>query len=203
MSDKDKKLDFDLGFLDEESPKPKQPIQKKQKEEPKPEFTNTIKRHWKTIAVVGGVLLIVILAASDDGTTSTQTYTPPSTNQVRNVSADNDLVEYGEYRCTQYHYNKAVGLSPSETEQALKSAQFSMDLRANELERLQREIEYSYVNEYSSQWEIYDYNDNVDTYNAKLTSYQRDATVLDSRIDRFNAQVEAHNRYLIQNCTPR
>ncbi len=78
-----------------------------------------------------------------------------------------------------------------------------MDLRASELERLERELKYSYVTEYSSQYEIDDYNANVNTYNSKLTAYQRDATALESRIDRFNAQVAAHNNYLTQNCTPR
>jgi peptidoglycan hydrolase CwlO-like protein len=78
-----------------------------------------------------------------------------------------------------------------------------MENRANELERLQGEIENSYVSEYSSQWEIDDYNDTVNTYNAKLTSYKRDVAALDTRIDRFNTQVAAHNNYLMQNCTPR
>ena len=203
MSDKNKKLDFDLGFLDEESPKLKQPI-RKEHTKPQSEAASSIKWNWKTISIIAGVIMVIIwIASSEDSTTPTSTYTPPSTNQVRNISADDDSVEYGEYRCSQYHYNKAVALSPSETEQQLKSAQLSMDIRSNELERLQREIENSYVSEYSSQWEIDDYNDNVNTYNSKLNSYKRDATALDSRVDRFNAQVEAHNRYLTQNCTPR
>jgi peptidoglycan hydrolase CwlO-like protein len=203
MSEKDKKLDFDLGFLDEESPKSKQPIRKDHAKAP--ETASSTKWNWKTISIVAGVIIVIIwIAASEDNSsTPTSTYTPPSTNQVRNVSAGDDSVEYGEYRCSRYHYDKAVALSPSETEQTLKSAQLSMDIRANELERLQREIENSYVNEYSWQWEIDDYNDNVNTYNSKLTSYKRDATALDSRIDRFNAQVAAHNNYLTQNCTPR
>jgi peptidoglycan hydrolase CwlO-like protein len=199
MSEKDKKLDFDLGFLDEESPKPKQPIRKES-----PEATSSIKWNWKTISIIAGVIIVIVwIASSEDSTTSTSTYTPPSTNQVRNVSADEDSVIYGEYRCSRYHYDKAVALSPSETEQTLKSAQSSMDLRASELDRLERELKYSYVTEYSSQYEIDDYNAKVNTYNSKLTSYKRDVTALDSRIDRFNTQVAAHNNYLIQNCTPR
>jgi len=202
MSEKDKKLDFDLGFLDEESPKPKQPIRKEHTKAP--EATISIKWNWKTISIIAGVIIVIIwIASSEDSTTPTSTYTPPSTNQVRNVSADEDSIIYGEYRCSRYHYDKAVALSPSETEQTLKSAQSSMDLRASELKRLERELKYSYVTEYSSQYEIDDYNAKVNTYNSKLTSYKRDATALDSRIDRFNAQVVAHNNYLTQNCTPR
>lgn len=203
MSDKDKKLDFDLGFLDEESPKPKQAI-RKDHAKPQSETASSINWNWKTISIIAGVIIVIIwIASSEDSTTPTSTYTPPSTNQVRNISADDDSVEYGEYRCSRYHYDKAVALSPSESEQTLNSAQFSMDTRASELERLQREIEYSDVNDYSSQWEIDDYNEKVNTYNYKLTSYKRDATALDSRIDRFNAQVAVHNNYLTQNCTPR
>jgi len=202
MSEKDKKLDFDLGFLDEESPKPKQPIRK---DSLKSETTSSKKWSWKTILIVAGVIMVIIWigASEDNSSTPTSTYTPPSTSQVNNVSAGDDSVEYGEYRCSRYHYDKAVALSPSESEQTLKSAQLSMEIRANELDRLQREIENSYVNEYSSQWEIDDYNDKVNTYNSKLTAYKRDATALDSRIDRFNAQIAAHNNYLMQNCTPK
>lgn len=202
MSEKDKKLDFDLGFLDEESPKPKQPIRKEHAKAP--EAASSIKWNWKTISIIAGVIIVIIwIASSEDSTTPTSTYTPPSTNQVRNVSADDDSVEYGEYRCSRYHYDKAVALSPNESEQNLKSAQSSMDLRASELERLERELKYSYVSEYSSQYEIDAYNAKVNTYNSKLTSYKRDATALDSRIDKFNAQVAAHNNYLTRNCTPK
>lgn len=203
MSDKDKKLNFDLGFLDEESLKSKQPINKTR---PKPESKreSLIKWNWKTISTIVGVIVLIIwLASSEDSSKPTSAYTPPSTNQVGGVSDDNDFVEYGEYRCSLYHYNKAVEMDPSESEPALKSAQLSLELRANEIERLGNELKYNNVTEYSSQWEIDNYNTDVNTYNSKLAAYQRDATALDPRIDRFNTQVEAHNRYLIQNCTPR
>lgn len=203
MSEKDKKLDFDLGFLDEESPKPKQQIQK----EPAKTLgtASTTKWNWKTISIAVGVIIVIVWISVSEGNsrTSSSTYTPPNNSQVRNVATGNDSIEYGEYRCFRHHYDKAVALSPEESEQTLKNAQLSMDIRANELERLRREIEYSYITEYSPQWEIDDYNDKVNTYNSKLASYQRDAATLNARIDRFNSQIEAHNQYLIQNCTPR
>jgi len=162
------------------------------------------KYNWKTILIVVGIVIVIIwIGVSEDSSSPTSTYTSPSTSQIKNVPVDDESVEYGEYRCSQYHYDKAVALSPSESEQALENAQLSMETRANEIERLQREIENSYVNEYSSQWEIDDYNDTVETYNSKLTSYQRDATALDSRIDKFNTQIKAHNNYLVQNCSLR
>jgi len=202
MEHKDKKIEIDLEFLDKESTKSKQSI--RQEAEKVPEPSRSTKWNWKTISIVVGVAIIIIwVGAYEENNSPTSTNIPPTTSQVKSVSTGDDSVEYGEYRCSRYHYDKAVSLSPSESEQALKSAQLSMENRANELERLQGEIENSYVSEYSSQWEIDDYNDTVNTYNAKLTSYKRDSAALDTRIDRFNTQVAAHNNYLMQNCTPR
>lgn len=202
MTNKDKKLEIDLEFLDEVPPKSKQPIREESINASTP--SSQTKWNWKVILIITGIIIVIIwIGVSEDSSSPTSTYTSPSTSQIKNVSVDDESVEYGEYRCSQYHYDKAVALSPSESEQTLENAQLSMETRANEIERLQLEIENSYVNEYSSQWEIDDYNDTVETYNSKLTSYQRDATALDSRIDKFNVQVEAHNNYLVQNCSLR
>jgi peptidoglycan hydrolase CwlO-like protein len=202
MTKKNKHIDVDLDFLDAEN------TSKKSVSSHNPKITNkkgSVKKYnWKTILIFVGITIVIIwIGVSEDSSSPTSTYTSPSTSQIKNISVDDESIEYGEYRCSQYHYDKAVALSPSESEQALENAQLSMETRANEIERLQREIESSYGNEYSSQWEIDDYNDTVETYNAKLTSYQRDATALDSRIDKFNMQVEAHNNYLVQNCSLR
>lgn len=202
MENKDKKLEIDLGFLNEVSSEPRQPIRK---EAINVSASSSRKKwNWKVISIIIGIIIVIIwIGASEDSSPTTSTYTAPSTSQTKNVSADDENVEYGEYTCSRYHYDKAVALSPSENEQTLASAQLSMETRANEIERLQKGIENNYVNEYSSQWEIDDYNNTVDTYNSKLTSYKRDAAALDTRIDRFNTQVAAHNNYLVQNCSLR
>lgn len=202
MAKNNKHIDLDLDFLDEED------TSKKIVSSHKPKATNkegSVKKHnWKTILIVVGVIIVIIwIDASEDSSPSTSSHTPPSTNQIKNVSVDDNSVEYGDYRCSQYHHDKVVALNPDETESQLTSAQNSLEYRANELERLENEIENFYVNEYSSQWEIDDYNDTVQTYKFKLTSYQRDAAALDSRIDKFNTQVEARNNYLVQNCSLR
>ena len=203
MSDKDKKLDFDLGFLDKELPKPKQPV-RTDHAKTRSEATSSIKWNWKTISIIAGVIIVIIwIASSEDSTTPTSTYTPPSTNQIQNTSFEEDMVIIGEYSCARSHYNRAVELSPSESEQQIESASASMEYRANELNRLENEIQYSSITEYSPQYQIDDYNANINTYNSKLASYNRDAAALDSRIDRYNNQVEAHNNYLVRNCTPR
>ena len=69
------------------------------------------------------------------------------------------------------------------------------------LENLKNEIDNSYVNDYSSQWEIDDYNEKVDRYNSLLPAYKRDLADLDTRIDDYNAQIQEHNNYLVANCT--
>lgn len=202
MTKDNKHIDVDLDFLNEEDSSKKSISSHEPKVANK---ENKIKKYnWKAISIVVGVIIVIIwIGVSEDSKSPTSTYTSPSTSQIKNVSVDDENVEYGEYRCSQSHYDKAVALSPSESEQTLASAQLSMETRANEIERLQKGIENNYVNEYSSQWEIDDYNDTIDTYNSKLTSYKRDAAALDTRIDRFNTQVAAHNNYLVQNCSLR
>lgn len=78
MSDKDKKLDFDLGFLDKESPKPKKTIQAERAEN-EPSAIDPSKWNWKAILAVGGVILFLWLIFdnnSDTNTNSTYTNTP-------------------------------------------------------------------------------------------------------------------------------
>ncbi|MDA2922717.1 hypothetical protein MYX07_05650 [Patescibacteria group bacterium AH-259-L07] len=200
MRDKDKKLDFDLGFLDEESPKPKKTFRRKRTES-EPSAIDPSKRNWKVVSIVGGVILVVIWISFSGDSTPAPTYTPntPSTNQVRRVASDDVII--GEYRCSRNHYDRAVALQPSESEQQLTIAQYSMEIRANELERLENELQYSSVEEYSPQYQIDEYNAKIDTYNSKLASYNRDAAAFDSSVDRYNNQIEAHNSYLVRNCT--
>lgn len=202
MKNKDKKLEIDLDFLDKNPEKPKQSIRQNATKVAK--SPGSTKSNWKPLLILAGIIIVIFwIGSSDDNSNTSSTYASPNTNQVNNVAVDDESVDYGEYRCTQYHYDQAVALSPTESEQTLANAQRSMETRVIEIERLQREIENSYVNEYSSQWEIDDYNDTVDTYNLKLASYERDVNTLDTRIDKFNTQVEAHNKYLEKNCSLR
>ena len=89
MSDKDKKLDFDLGFLDEESPKPKKSV-RTERTENEPSAIDPSKWNWKAISIVGGVILVVIWLGSSGDSTPTPTYTPPSTDQVRSTLFEED-----------------------------------------------------------------------------------------------------------------
>lgn len=201
MKKDDKNLDFNLEFLDKESSSQRPKAAKKSNENSSPVLSAGVKDKLKLwgigIAVVVG--LVFFGALFSDDSTSSSSYTPPTSN-TNSVYSDDDLVRVGEYMCSRYHYNKATELEPDDS--ALTLEQNLLISRGNEVDRLANELEYSYVNEYSPQWEIDEYNAKVAEYNRKLTSYNRDATSIDSKIDQFNARVETYNNYLVQNCTP-
>ena len=205
-NDKDH-LDIDLEFLDKKEPTkatPKQADAGQATPTPTPVSTG-YKYNWKNILIIGGIVLFIgwAMFGSDDGSSSnsTNTYTPPV--QTSNYNTGNDDVMVGEYSCSRSHYNQAVALDPDETEQQIESASSAFEYRTNAMKRLKDEIDSSYVNDYSEQWEIDDYNAKVDDYNSKLPAYKRDLANLDSRIDQYNAQIQTHNNYLVANCTKR
>lgn len=198
-------LDIDLEFLDKKDhPRPTAPKQSEAGQTaPTPTPVSTgYKYNWKNILIIGGIVLFIgwAMFSSDDGSSSsstTNTYTPPASGQSSN-SGDFMI---GQYSCSQYHYNQAVALDPDETEQQIESASSALEYRTNYLAGLKDEIDSSYVNDYSAQWEIDEYNEKVDEYNSLLPAYKRDVAALDARIDRYNAQIQTHNNYLVANCT--
>lgn len=203
MKKDDKNLDFNLEFLDKESSSSQKPkTAQKSSGNSAPIFSAGVKDKLKLwgigIAVVVG--LVFFGALFSDDSSSSSNYTPPTSNSNSAYSSDDDLIQVGEYMCSRYHYNKATELEPDES--SLTFEQNLLINRGNEVDRLANELEYSYVNEYSAQWEIDEYNAKVAEYNRKLTSYNRDADSMDSKIDRHNGRVEIYNNYLIQNCTP-
>jgi hypothetical protein len=204
-NDKDH-LDIDLEFLDKkEQPKatPKQADVDEVASTPTPVSTG-YKYNWKNILIIGGIILFIgwAMFSSDDGSSSnstTNTNTAPASSQISN----GDELMIGQYSCSRYHYDQAVALDPDETEQQIENARIAIETRTNVLERIKKQIDSSYVNDYSDQWEIDQYNELVDDYNSKLPAYKRDLADLDTRIDRYNAQIQKHNNYLVANCTKR
>lgn len=204
VKNKDKKLDFNLDFLDDKDSSKK--VISTRKHNIYSKKNKTQKHDWKNILIIGGVILFFVwVIFSDDGsststnnTNNTNSYVAPS---VKQASSNDDTYIIGEYRCSKYDYDKAVELTPTETEQQLNTARNALEYKGNEIDRLKNEIDNSYVSEYSSQYEIDQYNETVNEYNSKLTSYKQDEESFSSRIDRYNAQVEVHNNYLKNNCT--
>lgn len=204
MNKDDKNLDFDLEFLDKESSSSHKPKTVNRSNKNNPAFFSTeVKDRLKLwgigIAVVIGLIFFGVLF-SEDNSSSSSNYTPSTSNNNSVYSDDDDMIRVGEYMCSRYHYNRATELEPDDSTFTLE--QNLLVRRGNEIDRLANEIKYSHVNEYSSQWEIDEYNIKVDEYNRKLNSYNRDVSNLDSNIDQYNARVETYNNYLIQNCTP-
>ena len=199
-------LDIDLEFLDKKDPvqvAPKPESNVGQTSSTQKSLPTDRKYNWKNILIIGGVVLFFgwVIFSDDNSSSSTNTYTPPT--QTSNYNSDDDTVMIGEYSCSRYHYNQAVALDPDETEQQIESAQSALEYRTNRLENLKSEIDNSYVNDYSAQWEIDEYNEKVDEYNSFLPAYKRDMSALDTRIDHYNAQIQTHNNYLVANCTKR
>lgn len=206
MKDSKEHLDIDLEFLDKKesirvAPKPESNARQTSNTPKAPLKVTTYNR--KNILIIGGIILFIgwVIFSSDDGSSSSSvnTYTPPA--QTSNYNTNNDDVMIGEYSCSRSHYNQAVALNPDETEQQIESASSAFEYRTNALERLGDEIDNYYVDDYSVQWEIDDYNAKVNEYNSKLPAYERDLASLDARIDTYNAQIKRYNNYLVANCT--
>lgn len=208
MKNSKEHLDIDLDFLDKKEPINVAP--KKDSGNTGSGSTSSVpigqKYNWKKIILVGGGILVFIwiIAASSNDSTSTSsssnsTYTPST--QTSGYNTNSDTVIRGDYRCSSYEASRVDALNPTESEATLTIAQNSLKQRSDYLDTLKSEIDNSYVNQYSEQWEIDDYNQKVDQYNSLLASYKRDAASMSSRIDQFNTQVETHNNYLSAHCT--
>ena len=191
MKEPKKHLNINLEFLDKKKPdrvvsKPDSPA--KQTSSTTNSISSDRKYNLKNILIISGVVLFLgwIIFSDNDSSSSTS-------------NSDNLMI--GQYSCSHYHYDQAIALDPDETEQQIKSARVALEYRTNALDSLENQIDNSYVNDYSAQWEIDQYNELVHEYNSKLSVYKRDLADLDTRIDRYNTQSQKHNDYLLANCT--
>lgn len=162
--------------------------------------------NWgKILLVIGGVLFFFWLigsagTSSSPSTTSTPTRT--NTSVPTNTSTTGGSVVVGEYMCSDYHARKSEELEPTESEYAITAAQNQIAAKERQLSLLESRIDNSTVTEYSSQWQIDQYNEMIDEYNTLFTSYSLESDRVDRRIDKYNAEVDAYNSYLIRNCKP-
>ena len=195
MQDNKEHLKIDLEFLDKKDSVRGKPITASGGSSP----LNTNKYNWRKVLFISGIILFFGWAIFSDSGSSSPTST--SNSSYSQPATSGGTVRNGQYSCSRYDSDQADSLDPTESEQQVTLAQNLLQQRANELDRLKNEIDDSSVNDYSPQYVIDDYNEQVDTYNSKLTSYKRDASSMSSRIDQYNAQVERRNNYLIANCT--
>lgn len=204
MEHKDKKFKLDLDFLEKDASevKPDRPVHQKKSEETKSEphkpskpMSDGVKKWLTGIAIVGAIGLFGALF--DDSSS-----TPPTSNStVSSSQYDDGLIQTGQYRCSQYHHNRAGELEPSATEGAnldLKTDQLSSESDRMDSEKYRLENEY--VDEYD-QWSIDQHNESIDDFNSRLQSYRYRAQAHEASIDSYNARVQTYNNYLIANCT--
>ena len=198
MEDKDK-VNFDLDFLDKnakEKPKDKPNSSKEpdwvsydEKNKPDNDYEKGPSKSWMWVLGVIGFFILIGIFSGDSSSTSTSSSTPDG------------LVRVGQYMCSQYNANQADLLKPSDSETSIQLASSSLDQRDAELTRMRNEIDSSYVSEYSSQYEINQYNTQVDDYNSKLAKYKSDINSYNTRMDNYNGQVDKYNNYLKTHCT--
>lgn len=204
MEHKDKKFRLDLDFLDKDASevKPDRSVHQKESEVAKSEplkpskpMSDGVKKWLTGIAIVGAIGLF---GALSDNSSST----PPTSNSTISSSQyDDGLIQTGQYRCSQYHHNRAGELEPSATEGAnldLKTDQLSSE--SDQMDSEKYRLENEYVDEYD-QWSIDQHNESIDDFNSRLKSYQYQAQAHEASIDSYNARVETYNNYLIANCT--
>ena len=186
QNDKDH-LDHDLGFLDQAKP-----LNNETKAVSKYKF------NWRNIliiiAIIGGLCIWGSMSDKNSNSRPYQkTYTPPA-------SSTGDTVTNGQFRCSSYDSHQADALAPV-NETAVQKETDELNQRAQQLEALKTRINTSSIDQSSLQYLIDGYNGMIDSFNAQLTTFKADSAAHQRKVDMFNAQVEAHNNYLITHCT--
>ena len=195
--DEKEKINLDLDFLEKGSPEPSavkpQLTTKAEKDVPvlpakSFKLPDTAKKWLTGFAVVGVFVLFAVL--SND---SEPTYVEPSYSD--------GLVQTGEYRCSQYHHDRAGELEPTDWESTLLDSKTSqLSAESDRMDSESYTIENEYVDEYD-QWSIDQHNARIDEFNAGLQSYRIRVSAHQADIDDYNSRVEVYNNYLIANCT--
>ncbi len=148
--------------------------------------------NWTMVALIGGVAIFFILIFSSGDDSSTD---------INLNKGEGDTHILGDYRCSTSHYNKATELEPDYNEGQMASSENIIKGKEQKIERLENNIETSYVNEYSSQTAINQYNANIDEYNTALAAYKKELAQFNAKINTYNKQANVYNNYLEDNCT--
>ncbi len=204
MKDSKDHLNIDLDFLDKKepirvAPKPEPDSQKsgsapssnEKKPEKKPiEVTTNTQYNLKKVLIFGGIIVFFLWAIfsgnSDDSSSSSTT----SNSTYSNTSNSNTFTgESGQiFRCSDYNYDRAMALKPSETESA------ALDARVSASNSAKDDVESMYVDKYD-QDSIDSYNETVDEFNFRNNRLKTDLAAWDTKVDTYNS-------YLDDNCTP-
>lgn len=152
---------------------------------------------WGIIAIG---IIVSIFSQSEKRETNNTISNPTSTQSFSPSSVEGEFITDGQYRCTQYHHNRAEELKPNTFEmQEMDRQQRILNSEEEALVLLQGQIETDYV-DYYSQSSVDQHNMLVDSYNSRLAILRGKAENLEIRIDKYNAQVDVYNNYLMTNC---
>lgn len=203
MEKKDK-INFDLDFLEKGSVDAgsKKPVSEKKSEPIFSEPSLPMKRESKWLIGFAIVVVIVLIGiASDESGTSSPSTTTNTPSTVTASDYDDGLIATGQYRCSQYHHNRAGELEPATSEGATLDAKTqALSAESDRMDSEKYDLENEYVDEYD-QWSIDQHNERIDDYNASLQGYQTRTRMHQANIDSYNARVETYNNYLTANCT--
>lgn len=125
--------------------------------------------------------------------------TTPSQSSVP-ATDDDDTVTEGQYRCSRYIHNKAQELKPSLVKKEdIERQQRIQDTESDNLNLLKTQIDATDIDQYS-QISVNEYNAVISDYNSRLEVFRINTNNLQSRIDNYNAEINAYNNYLMSNC---
>ncbi len=171
------------------------------------------------IGVVVGVAILVtsiIIGSTPDTSIKSNTSSYSNGSSYSNIPVSNspDTKQYDEnsiftdengktFSCSLTNHSTAQSLRPSDSEKnKIIIDKNYLDSSYAQIENLKSEIDSMYVNEYSSQYLINEYNDKIDDYNAKVATYKRNLNNHNAEVDSYNLKVDKYNNFLRNNCTP-
>lgn len=196
-------LNFDTDFLNNAKATSKPKVNSPKQSGGSGGGKDTAKKWAWGIAIVIGI--VVISALFDDSSSTSSTYTPPTTPATTQASGGNDntFTYNGQtFRCSDYHYDRAIALRPSATESASIDAEATaFETRLNALKAERTRLDNMYVDEYD-QDSLDEYNAAVDSFNYKNNKYKADVASATARAEAFDRQIDTYNNYLDANCRP-
>lgn len=193
-------LNFDTDFLNNAKAPSKPKVNSPKQSGGSGGGKDTVKKWAWGIAIVVG---IIVISALFDDSSSTSTYTPPPTQATTQNTDDNTFTYNGQtFRCSDYHYDRAIALRPDATLSAqIDSEGKALDARLATQETERRRIDNMYVDEYD-QDSLDTYNYAVDNFNLKNSRLKSDIASWNIKNESFNTRIDTYNSYLDANCRP-
>lgn len=190
--EKDKHLNIDLDFLDKKEPQRTRSVTPSSNSDTSDKSDGENHTGRNVLIGIGVVIFFIWLFASGSDSNSGTSSSNISTS---------GMVRVGQYNCSQYYADQSDSMLPIDSKDSIESARNLLTSEGNQLDNLKSAIDSSYVTEYSAQYEIDQYNDNVNEYNSNLAQYKSDLSKFNARVDRYNEQINKYNNYLSTNCT--